>query len=58
MKYHKGYNLDDTSLGHPNASKVKHYVSSNPRDLHVSPVTTQILPSTLHPSRLYGSLHV
>ena len=51
---HKGYHLDHPSLGHPNISKIEPDVSSVPRDLHVSPVTTHLTLSTLHPSGIYG----
>ena len=42
--------LLNQSTGHPTVSKARHDVSST----HVFPATSYLMPSTLHPSEVYG----
>ena len=49
--------LDDPYLSHHDVNKIGYVVSSTPRDLHVSPMTTNTTPSTFHPQNSSFSRH-
>ena len=52
VRYHKSFHADDSSHCHPNVGKANHDVSSAHKYLPVSPVTSHLMPPTLHPSRM------